>query len=149
MGLYGDNGKENGNYRDYRDCIGGDIGVIFNLTTGTISDLPTVRAHTPKPLKSQNSTPITPSRSTYSESPHAKAFWQPVYLQRTRLELLAWQRKWRRLVRTAETVLGALGGLSKQAVVHYGYIWGNIGIMENKMEITIMGYIGIYWGYMV
>ena len=26
LGLYGDNGKDNGNYRDYRDYIGGYIG---------------------------------------------------------------------------------------------------------------------------
>ena len=35
MGLYRENGKENGNYRDYRDYIGvilGYIGVIFGTT---------------------------------------------------------------------------------------------------------------------
>ena len=31
LGLYGDNGKENGNYRDYRDCIGGYIGFVLGL----------------------------------------------------------------------------------------------------------------------
>ena len=35
LGIYRDSGKENGNYRDYRDCIGsikgsylGDIGIM-------------------------------------------------------------------------------------------------------------------------
>ena len=27
-----------------------------------------------------------------------------------------------------------------------GLYWGYIGIMEKKMETTIMGYIGIYYG---
>ena len=27
--------------------------------------------------------------------------------------------------------------------IYWGYIGGNIGIMENKMETTIMGYMGV------
>ena len=45
IGLYRDNGKENGNYRDYRDYVGYILGVILGCigimekkmeTTGTI-----------------------------------------------------------------------------------------------------------------
>ena len=39
-------------------------------------------------------------------------------------------------------------------IVYWGYMvpisrlyWGHIGIMEKKMEATILGYIlGLYWG---